>query len=91
MALKSYLGPVIFDADLMARKEKVFPPGLINILSANDYIGSVLTIECVEDLTHPDKKGNLINSGHITYSGNLKSIILESIQIARLNAYRYLT
>jgi hypothetical protein len=42
----------------MARKEKVFPPGLINILSANDYIGSVLTIECVEDLTHPDKKGN---------------------------------
>ena len=55
--MKKYLGPVIFDQDLMARKEKVFPPGLINILSANDYIGSVLTVECVEDLTNPDKKG----------------------------------
>lgn len=57
---------------------------MINILSANDYIGSVLTVECIEDLTHPDKKGQ------VTYSGNLKSIILESITIARLNAYRYL-
>lgn len=57
--LKTYLGPVIFDQDLMARKEKTFPPGIVNILSANDYIGSVLTVECVEDLTHPEKKGNI--------------------------------
>ncbi|MFO0131263.1 MAG: hypothetical protein ACK52J_01445 [bacterium] len=44
----------------MARKDKVFPPGLVNILSANDYLGHVLTVECVEDLTHPDKKGIFI-------------------------------
>ena len=46
-----------FDSDIMARQNKLFPPGLINILSASDYIGNVLTIECVEDLTHPEKKG----------------------------------
>jgi hypothetical protein len=57
-ALKQYLGPVQFDLDIMARQNKLFPPGLINILSASDYLGSVLTIECVEDLTHPEKKGN---------------------------------
>jgi len=84
-ALKQYLGPVQFDLDIMARQNKLFPPGLINILSASDYLGSVLTIECVEDLTHPEKKGQ------VTYSGNLKNIILESITIARLNAYRYLS
>ena len=49
--LKSFLGPVVFDSDLMARNMKVFPPGMINILSANDYFGSVLTVECIEDLT----------------------------------------
>ena len=51
------MGPVVFDSDLMERRGKIFPPGLVNILSANDYIGSVLTVECVEDLTHPEKKG----------------------------------
>jgi len=55
--MKKFLGPVLFDADLMARNNKKFPPGMINILSASDYIGNVLTIECIEDLTHPDKKG----------------------------------
>jgi hypothetical protein len=55
--LKGFLGPVVFDSDLMERRGKIFPPGLVNILSANDYIGSVLTVECVEDLTHPEKKG----------------------------------
>lgn len=67
------------------RTDKVFPPGLVNILSVSDFIGHVLTLECIYDLTKPDKKGIL------TLSGNLKSVIQESVQIAKLNAYRYLT
>lgn len=45
--MKEYLGPVTFDSGQSARHNKQFPPGYINILSANEYFGSVLTIECV--------------------------------------------
>jgi len=41
----------------MERKNKLYPPGLINILTAINYIGVVYTVECIEDLTQPDKKG----------------------------------
>ncbi len=40
--LKKYLGPPIFDSDLEMRTDKIFPPGLVNILSVSDFIGNLL-------------------------------------------------
>jgi len=45
----------------------------------------VLKIECLHDLSHPDKKGQF------TSTGNLKNVLQESLMIGRLNAFNYLT
>ena len=83
--LRKYLGPPDSDYQLEERSKKVFPPGILNILSVANQIGQVLKVECVYDKSKPDKKGEF------TSSGNLKSVVQESIQIAKINAYRHLT
>ena len=67
------------------RTHKIFPPGILNILSVASHIGQVLKVECIYDKSKPDKKGEF------TSSGNLKNVVQESIQIAKINAYRHLT
>ena len=51
----------------------------------SDFLGHVLTVECVFDLTRPEQKGQLYSSG------NLKTVLQESLNIAKLNVYRYLS
>lgn len=82
--LRKYLGPPDQDYHLEERTSKVFPPGILNILSVANHIGHVLKVECVYDLSKPDKKGEF------TTSGNLKNVVQESIQIAKINAFRHL-
>lgn len=60
------------------------PLGTVNILTVSGFVGHILTVECVYDLTNPDKKGML------TSSGNLKNILQESLTIAKINAFRFL-
>ena len=83
--LRRYLGPPDSDYQLEERSHKVFPPGILNILSVANQIGQVLKVECIFDKSKPDKKGEF------TSSGNLKSVVQESIQIAKINAYRFLS
>lgn len=83
--LRKYLGPPDQDYHLEERSTKSFPPGVLNILAASNHIGEVLKVECVYDLSKPDKKGEF------TTSGNLKNVVQESIQVAKINAFRYLS
>lgn len=48
-------------------------------------IGHVLTVECCFDDTELDKKGQ------ITASGNIKTVLQESLKLAKINAFKYLT
>ena len=55
------------------------------MLTVSGFTGHVLKVECCKDLSSPERKGN------ITSSGNLKNVIQESLIIAKINAYKYLT
>jgi ATP-dependent Lon protease len=83
-SLKKFLGPPIFDADLEERSRIQFPPGTVNILTVGDFVGHVMTVESVYDMSQPEKKGAL------TFSGNVKQVLGESVSIAKINAYRLL-
>jgi len=74
----------IFD-DHQLRKFKKIYPGTANVLTVSGYIGHVLSVECVFDLTHTEKRGMF------TFSGNLQRVLQESLTIARINAARFLT
>jgi len=51
--LKKYLGQPLFDE--IYKRMKIKPkPGSVNILSVAGFTGSVLTIECIFDLTKPE-------------------------------------
>jgi Lon-like ATP-dependent protease len=78
------LGPAVFDVNLEARSDKFFPPGKLNILTVSGMVGSVLSVECCFDLSDPDKKG------FMTASGNLKTVIQESLKIAKINALSFI-
>lgn len=45
----------------------------------------MLKVECLFDKSKPDKKGEFSSSG------NLKNVVQESLQIAKINAYRFLS
>jgi Lon-like ATP-dependent protease len=83
--LKKYLGMPIFD-DHQLRKFKKTIPGTANILTVSGFIGHVLSVECVYDMSQVDKRGGLFTS-----SGNLQRVLQESLTIARINAARFLT
>jgi Lon-like ATP-dependent protease len=83
--LKKYLGMPIFD-DHQLRKFKKIIPGTANILTVSGFIGHVLSVECVYDMSQADKRG-----GSFTSSGNLQKVLHESLTIARINAARFLT
>lgn len=81
---KKLLGPPIFNADLEEKSKQKSPIGVVNVLTVSGFIGSVLTVECVEDLSSPNKKGNF------SMSGNLKTVLQESVNIAKINAHNFL-
>lgn len=54
------------------------------MLTVSGFTGSVLSIEVIHDLTHPEKKG------HYTVTGNLQQVLQESLLIAKVNALRLL-
>ncbi|KRX01904.1 Ribosomal protein S5 domain 2-type fold [Pseudocohnilembus persalinus] len=83
--LKKYLQTPPHDVELEKRSKLNFPPGTVNILTVSGFVGHALTVECVYDNTQLDKKGQF-NS-----SGNLKTVLKESLQIAKINAYKYLS
>jgi len=82
--LKKYLGVPKFDAEYELRSHRKFPPGTLNILTVTGFTGFAMTVECVFDQSHPDKKGQL------TSSGNLKNVLQESLTVSKINAFRYL-
>lgn len=54
------------------------------MLTVAGFIGHVMTVECIYDLSSLDKKGIL------TSSGNLQKVLQESLTIARLVAFKFL-
>ncbi len=54
------------------------------MLTVSGFVGHVLSVECVYDITNPDKKGQF------SCSGNLQKVLQESLTIARLVALRFL-
>jgi len=48
-------------------------------------IGHVLSVECCYDESESEKKGQ------ITVSGNIKTVLQESLKLAKINAFRFLT
>ena len=48
-------------------------------------IGHVLTVESCFDESEIDKKGQIIASG------NIKLVLQESLKLAKINAYKYLS
>jgi len=82
--LKKYLGMPVFD-DMYERKHKKPFVGTANVLTVSGFVGHVLSVECVYDLTNTEKKGQL------TSSGNLQKVLQESLNIARINALRFLS
>jgi Lon-like ATP-dependent protease len=82
---KKLLGPPAFNADEEEKSKKRSPIGVVNVLTVSGFVGHVLTVECVQDLSSPNKKGNF------TMSGNLQTVIQESVNIAKINAHNYLT
>jgi len=81
--LKKYLGMPVFD-DVLERKYKKPHPGSANVLTVSGFVGHVMTVECVYDLSSTEKKGQL------TSSGNLQKVLQESLTIAKMNAFRFL-
>jgi len=81
--LRHYLGIPPHEEEFLERKLKKALVGVCNVLSVSGYVGHVLTVECVFDTTHPDKKGLM------HFSGNLKKVLQESITVAKINAYKY--
>lgn len=71
--LKKLLGPPYFNLEFEERSKKNFVPGVVNVLTVAGFVGEVLTVECVLDLSQPEKTGNF------TYSGNLKNVIQVKI------------
>jgi hypothetical protein len=69
LVLKKLLGPPHFNMEYEERSKKRFSPGTVNVLTVAGFIGEVLTVECVIDLSCPDKTGNF------TFSGNLMTVI----------------
>jgi len=61
-------------------------PGTANVLTVSGFIGHVLSVECVFDMSQADKRG-----GSFTSSGNLQKVLQESLTISRINAARFLT
>ena len=53
-------------------------------MTVSGFIGHVMTVECIYDLSSNEKKG-MLNS-----SGNLQKVLQESLTIARLVAFKYL-
>lgn len=82
---KKLLGPPIFNADLEEKSKQKSPIGVVNVLTVSGFVGKVLTVECVEDLSSPNKKGNF------SMSGNLQNVLQESVNIAKINAHNFLT
>jgi Lon-like ATP-dependent protease len=82
---KKLLGPPIFNADLEEKSRQRSPIGVVNVLTVSGFVGKVLTVECVQDLSSPNKKGNF------SMSGNLQNVLQESVNIAKINAHNYLT
>ena len=60
-------------------------PGIVNILSVSHHVGNVLKVECIFDKTKGEKKGEF------NWTGNLKTVTKESLIIAKINAYRFLS
>lgn len=81
---KKLLGPPIFNADLEEKSKQKSPIGVVNVLTVSGFVGKVLTVECVEDLSSPNKKGNF------SMSGNLQNVLQESVNIAKINAHNFL-
>ena len=54
------------------------------MLTVAGFVGHVLSVECVFDLSNTEKKGQL------TSSGNLQKVLQESLYIAKINAFRLL-
>lgn len=82
---KRLLGPPIFNADLEERSKQKSTIGVVNVLTVSGFVGKVLTVECVQDLSSPNKKGNF------SMSGNLQNVLQESVTIAKINAHNFLT
>ncbi|CAD8076184.1 unnamed protein product [Paramecium sonneborni] len=82
--ISQYLGPPIFDIQLEQRSVKKFPPGQVNILTVGGMIGHVLTVESCFDPSEQEKKGQILSSG------NIKSVLQESLKLAKINAFKYL-
>lgn len=59
--------------------------GSANVMTVGNFIGNVLKMECTFDLTS-EKQSGLLSS-----TGNLKTVIKESLEIARFNCAKYLT
>jgi len=81
--LKKYLGNPAFDDMYERRMRKPFM-GSANVLTVSGFIGHVMTVECIYDLSSNEKKGVLSSSG------NLQKVLQESLTIARLVAFKYL-
>lgn len=82
---KKLLGPPAFNAELEERSKQKSPIGVVNVLTVSGFVGKVLTVECVQDFSSPNKKGNF------SMSGNLQTVLQESVNIAKINAHNYLT
>ena len=53
---------------------------MVNVLTVSGFVGHVMSVECVYDLSQPDKKGQFSSSG------NLKKVLQESLLISKINA-----
>lgn len=62
------------------------PPGVVNILSVGGFVGHVMKIECVFDNSQAADKKGLFNS-----TGNLQTVLQESLKIAKINAFNVLS
>jgi Lon-like ATP-dependent protease len=80
--LQKYLG--LPEYDYHDRKSKKQYIGMVNVLTVSGFVGHVLSVECVYDLSQPDKKGQF------SVSGNVKKVLQESISIAKINANRHI-
>ena len=82
---REYLGPEEFDPLEEERSvERGFKPGQCNILATAGFSGNVMMVECVYD-PQGEQKGTLIGTG------NLKTVLSESLLLAKMNAYRHLS
>lgn len=83
--LKKLLGPPYFNMDFEERSKKIFCPGTVNVLTVAGFIGEVLTVECVIDLSCPEKKGNF------TCSGNLMTVIQVNLTLILINHFFFVS